>query len=68
MAASFTPRGMKARIGIKATFVCKNAAGQVIKTIDASGSVPIAKLGMTEDQARDFVQQQQQEKSDERRE
>ncbi len=64
---SFNPTTMRGKIGITGTLVYKNAAGEVIKKVEMSGAVPISKLGMTEAQARDFVQQHQQEKSDERR-
>lgn len=59
--SAFKPKGMTGKIGVKGTLVFKNAAGQVIKTVEMNGAIPISKLGMTEDQARDFVQQHQQQ-------
>ena len=50
---------MAARLGIRGTFECRNAAGEVIKTIEANGAVPLSRLGLTEEQARELVQQQQ---------
>lgn len=62
---TFAPKPITGKIGIKARLVFKNKAGTVVKVMDLDGAVPISKLGMTEDQAREFVQQhqQQQEKS-----
>ena len=31
----------QARIAVRGTFECRNAAGEVIKTIEVSGSIPI---------------------------
>lgn len=59
--STFKPKGLVGKIGVKGTLVFKNAAGQVIKTVEMNGAIPISKLGMTEDQARDFVHQHQQQ-------
>lgn len=58
---TYAPKAMVGKIGIKATLVYKNAAGQVVKTVEMNGAVDPSKLGMTEDQAREFVQQHQQQ-------
>lgn len=60
---SFTT-GVGARLGLRATFVCKNAAGEVIKTIEAQGAIPLADLGMTEDEARALIEKESQHGSD----
>lgn len=53
--------GLRARIVIKGTLVCKNAAGEVIKNIELDGSIPLSEsLGVSEEQAQEIVQQLQQ--------
>lgn len=53
--------GLRAKIGVTGTLVCKNKDGEVIKTIELNGSVPLADvLGVTEEKAREIVQQHQQ--------
>ena len=34
----------QARIAVRGTFECRNAAGEVIKTIEVSGSLPIDRV------------------------
>lgn len=58
---TFNTKPLVGKIGLSGTLVCKNAAGEVIKTIEMKGEIPLSKLGMTEDQARDFVRQHQQQ-------
>ena len=41
----------QARIAIRATFECRNAAGEVIKTIEVDGSVPLSELGLSDAQS-----------------
>lgn len=50
--------GMSARLGIKGTFECKNAAGEVIKTIDFNGSIPLERLGLSVEEAQTLVDNQ----------
>lgn len=56
----YEPKQMTARLGIRGTFECRNAAGEVIKTIELNGAVPLTKLGLTQEQARRLVEQQPQ--------
>lgn len=56
----YEPKQMTARLGIRGTFECRNAAGEVIKTIEVTGAIPLTKLGLTQDQARQLVEQQKQ--------
>jgi len=57
------PQALKGKIGISGTLVFKNAAGEVIKTVEMTGAIPISNLGMTEKpQALEQAPQQQQEK------
>ena len=44
------------RVGIKVTFECLDAAGQVVKVIHGEGSVPLESL--TEEQRAALVEQQ----------
>lgn len=46
-----------AKLGIRCAFQCKNARGEVIKTIEVSGAIPLSKLGLTEAQAQALVNQ-----------
>ncbi len=50
---------MGARMGIKGTLECRNAAGEVIKTIEMNGEIPLSRLGLTVEQAKQLVEQQQ---------
>ena len=56
---SFKPNSVGARLAIRGTLECRNARGEVIKTIEVNGAIPLAKLGLTEEQARELVQQQE---------
>lgn len=49
---------LQARLGIKGTFECKNAAGEVIKTIEMNGSIPLERLGMSVEEAQTLVDNQ----------
>jgi hypothetical protein len=49
---------MTAKLGMRGTFVCRNAAGEVVKTIQFSGAVPLSRLGVNEEEARSLVEQQ----------
>jgi len=53
-----TPQPMKARIGISGTFEFKDKDGNVLKTMSVSGSVPLARTGMTVEEAQQFVTNQ----------
>lgn len=55
----FDPKHVGARLGVRGTLECRNARGEVIKTIEVNGSIPLTQLGLTEDQARELVQQQE---------
>jgi hypothetical protein len=49
---------VKLKVGIKGAFECRNAAGEVIKTIRfEGGEFPIDQLGLTEEQAHALVEQ-----------
>lgn len=57
---AYQPKPLTARLGIRGTFECRNALGEVIKTITIlNGAIPLARLGLTEEQARQLVEQQQ---------
>ena len=45
-----------ARLGISGVFECKNAQGEVIKTITMTGSIPLSDLGMSEDDAKQLIE------------
>lgn len=55
---TFKTNPMCARLGIKGTFECRNAAGEVIKTIELVGAVPLTTLGINEDEAHQLVREQ----------
>lgn len=55
----FDPKPIGARLGVRGTLEYRNARGEVIKTVEVRGDIPLAKLGLTEDQARELVQQQE---------
>lgn len=48
---------MTAKLGMRGTFECRNARGEVVKTIEFSGLIPIERLGITEQEARKLVEQ-----------
>lgn len=47
-----------ARIGIAGTFEFKDKDGNVLKTMEISGSVPLESTGMSVEQAQEFINQQ----------
>ena len=46
------------RIGIAGTFEFKDKDGNVLKTMQLTGSVPLADTGMSVEQAQEFINQQ----------
>jgi hypothetical protein len=48
---------MTAKLGMRGTIECRNARGEVVKTIEFSGSLPIDQVGITEQEARKLVEQ-----------
>lgn len=50
---------MTAKLGMSGTIECLNARGEVIKTIQFSGGVPLDQLGLSVDQAKKLVEQQE---------
>lgn len=50
---------MTAKLGMRGTIECRNARGDVIKTIEFSGGVPLDRLGLSVDQAKKLVEQQE---------
>jgi hypothetical protein len=59
---AYAPKPMTARLGVRGMLECRNAAGEVVKTIALSGEIPLSKLGLTEEQAREIVQQQEKQR------
>ena len=53
--SNVTPIG--ARLGISGVLECKDATGAVIKTIEIKGSLPLSDLGITEQQARQLIEE-----------
>lgn len=49
---------LEARIQIRGAFECCDADGNVVKTIEFTGSKSLAELGLTEEQARQLTQEQ----------
>lgn len=47
------------RIGLSGAFECRDAAGNVVKTITFTGSIPLSQLGLSEEQARELVSTQE---------
>lgn len=56
---TYQTKPMAARIGIRGTLECRNAAGEVIKTIEMNGEIPLSRLGLNVEQAQQLVEQQQ---------
>lgn len=52
---------MSAKLGISGTLEFRNKAGEIIKTVEVKGGIPLSKLGITEDQARQMVREQQEQ-------
>lgn len=50
--------GMGARLGFSGTLIFKNKQGEVIKTTPFSGAIPLERLGLTQEQAQQLVEQQ----------
>lgn len=48
------------RLGIAGTFECRDAAGNLLKTIELRGAIPLEDLGLTVDEARQLVESQEQ--------
>lgn len=54
---TYKPTTMGALVGIRGTLECRNAAGEVIKTIEMNGEIPLSRLGLTVEQAQTLVEQ-----------
>lgn len=50
--------GMGAKLGIRGTLECRNAAGEVIKTIEMNGAFPLEDLGLSVEEAQQLIDQQ----------
>lgn len=53
--------GMGGKLGISGTLEFRNKAGEVIKTIELNGQIPLSQLGMTPEQAQQLIQQHQED-------
>jgi hypothetical protein len=51
--------GVGARLGLAGTLEFKDAAGNVLKTVAFTGSLPLADTGLTADQAQALITQQE---------
>lgn len=51
--------GVGGRLGIAGTFECRDAAGNLLKTIELRGAIPLEDLGLTVDEARQLVESQE---------
>lgn len=50
--------GIGARLVIAGTFECLDANGNVLKVIEGRGSFPLERLGLSVDQAQQFIKEQ----------
>ena len=48
-----------ARFGLSGAFECRDADGNILKTIAFTGTIPLARLDMTVEQAQQLVSQQE---------
>lgn len=48
-----------ARLGLSGTLVYKDAAGNVLKTVEMTGSVPLSDTGLTVEQAQELITTQE---------
>lgn len=51
--------GLQARINITGTLVFRDDAGNVVGTTEFKGSKTLGEIGMTEEQAREFIAKEQ---------
>ena len=51
-------QGMGARLGLSFSLEFKDAQGNLLKTIDCKGSVPLSETGLTAEQAQAIIDQQ----------
>lgn len=51
---------MGARLGLSGTLCYHDKDGNVIKTVEINGSIPLSDLGMSVEQAQELIQQQEQ--------
>lgn len=56
---NFAPKTMVGKLGIRGTLECRNAQGEIIKTIELNGSIPLSTPEQVE-QARALISQQEQ--------
>lgn len=47
---------MTAKLGMRGTIECRDARGEVVKTIEFAGSIPLERIGITEQEARKLVE------------
>jgi hypothetical protein len=52
--------GVEARIGISGTLEWKDKDGNILATSEIRGSIPLAETGMSVDEARAFINSQEQ--------
>jgi hypothetical protein len=52
----YAPKRLEAALGISGTFEYRDAAGNVLKTVQVSGSIPLSELGLTQEQAQDLIE------------
>ncbi len=53
------PSPLGARLGLSGTLEFKDAAGNVLKRVDFTGSVPLAGAGLSAEQAQELITQQE---------
>lgn len=51
---------MGAKLGLSGVLEYRDKDGNLLKTVEISGAIPLSELGMSVDQARDLIQQQEQ--------
>jgi hypothetical protein len=47
--------GLGARLGLAFTLECRDKDGNILKTIDCKGSIPLSQLGIDVDQAKELI-------------
>lgn len=50
---------MGAKLGVSGVLEYRDAAGTLLKTVEIKGAIPLSSLGMSVDEARDLIKQQE---------
>lgn len=58
--------GVEAKIAVSAAFEVKDKDGNIMKVIHMTGAVPLSKLGLTEEQAVEMIEKEQENGTDNR--